>query len=106
MARKDQDKNKEYQSKWYESNKQLQMERTKASKQKKKEWYEEYKKTLKCNECGEEDYRCVDIYRLEKSEDNRSIAEMVRRNLSTEKIISEISKCKILCSNCHNKLKK
>lgn len=68
------------------------------------EWFKEFKKDLKCSECPENHPWCLDFHHLDKSTKESTIANLVVSGYSKEKILAEISKCIVLCSNCHRKL--
>lgn len=60
------------------------------------------KSSIGCYCCGETDYSCLDFHHTSKKEFN--IADMVNRGFALDKILKEVDKCSILCSNCHRKL--
>lgn len=60
---------------------------------------DDYKKTLKCP-CGVSDYRCLDFHHKDSSKEF-NIGTAITTGLSVEKILKEIQKCEVLCSNCH-----
>ena len=64
-----------------------------------KEQYVAWKKTLKCNRCGFDDYRALQFHHERDKEHN--IAEMLRGGFAVEKIKLEAEKCEVLCANCH-----
>lgn len=64
-----------------------------------KEQYVAWKKTLKCNRCGFDDYRALQFHHERDKEHN--IAEMLRGGFTLEKIKLEAKKCEVLCANCH-----
>lgn len=104
MARKDPQKNREYQAKWYKKNQQLQKERTAKIKKEKSLWLAEYKKNICCSSCGENHPACMEFHHIDKTKKSFGLATAANRNYSLERIKEEIQKCKILCSNCHRKL--
>lgn len=63
------------------------------------EWLEEFKKNLKCKNCGNDDFRVLEFHHLYNKEFN--VSDGVARGLSKTRILKEINKCEILCSNCH-----
>ena len=63
-----------------------------------KEYYE-WKKTLKCERCGFDDYRALQFHH-HNDDKERNIAEMAR-GCSLETIKKEAIKCTVLCANCH-----
>jgi hypothetical protein len=68
-------------------------------------WFENYKNQLNwvCN-CGESDIVCMDFHHRNPDEKDSTIGKMVNDGFGIEAILAEISKCDILCSNCHRKL--
>lgn len=61
----------------------------------------EYKKTLKCEQCGESHPGCLDFHHLDPTKKDYQISDLV---MSKKKLIEELSKCVVLCANCHRKL--
>lgn len=57
-------------------------------------------KACGCVICGEKDVCCLDFHHLEDKD--FSIAHATE--VSTERLYKEISKCVVLCANCHRKL--
>jgi hypothetical protein len=68
------------------------------------EWVRHYKK--ECKTCGESHPACLDFHHIGNKE--AGIAKMIhKKNINEElkrKILIEIEKCEVLCSNCHRKL--
>lgn len=61
---------------------------------------EDLLKLSKCKDCGNADWRVLEFDHLEGFEKLGNVGDMVRnRNWST--IEKEISKCDIVCANCH-----
>lgn len=54
-----------------------------------------------CIVCGEEDPVKLEFDHLDNQKKNFNVGE--GRNLNSSKVIEEISKCQILCSNCHKR---
>jgi len=61
----------------------------------------EWKKTLKCSRCENSDYRVLEFHHINPSEKEYSIANMIDSGFGKEKLDNEISKCDVLCANCH-----
>ena len=59
----------------------------------------DYKKRIKCSQCGLKDYRVIDFHHIRDKE--FAISKMVYRGYSWKRIQKEIDKCVPLCSNCH-----
>jgi transcription elongation factor Elf1 len=79
------------------------VERQKRRRKKIKQEFIEFKKTLKCSRCSEDDFVCLDFHHIDPSQKEISIATAIHNSLSMEKIKQEVDKCIVLCSNCHRK---
>tara|TARA_Y100000034_G_scaffold136915_1_gene217057 strand:- start:6035 stop:6562 length:528 start_codon:yes stop_codon:yes gene_type:complete len=55
-----------------------------------------------CKICGEKDPVCLEFHH--KTDKKMLICQMAHRGHSIKKILAEITKCDILCANCHRKL--
>jgi hypothetical protein len=92
---------------WYENNKDR--EDYKASnkatkkriKKERRSWYLELKSTLQCEHCKIDDFRVLDFHHRDPLLKTKEVSLLALRAASKEKILSEIEKCKVLCSNCH-----
>lgn len=62
---------------------------------------QEYKSSLGCKICGEKRYWVLDLHHRNSDEKEKAIADMLRKNVSWEKILKELEKCDVLCANCH-----
>lgn len=60
----------------------------------------EYKKSLKCEKCGYSNFRALQFHH-HNSDKEYTVADMVKSGFSFNKILNEISKCQVLCANCH-----
>lgn len=103
MAHKDKDKKREYERRWYKGKGK---EKRKAAndrwKKKRREEFKEFKRSLKCIRCGEGHVACLDFHHKDPLKKDISIGAAV--NIwSQKRLINEINKCEILCSNCHRK---
>lgn len=87
----------------YLKNKDKYYNRVKQSRQKRRQWLTEYKKTLCCKICGETESCCLDFHHKVPSQKVIGIARMLRRGFPISKIEEEIKKCEVLCANCHRK---
>jgi L-lysine 2,3-aminomutase len=59
-----------------------------------------YKETLQCERCGENHPATLDFHH--KGNKDFNVSEMVPR-LTHKVLLDEISKCSVLCANCHRK---
>lgn len=63
----------------------------------------DYMSDKACVECGESDVRCLDFDHIKRSDKKNLVTALIRSTYSIETIMDEISKCQILCANCHRK---
>jgi hypothetical protein len=70
---------------------------------KQKDRYNNYKKTLSCNICKENRHYVLDFHHTSNDKEH-SIANMVTRGFTWDKILKEIKKCEVLCANCHREI--
>lgn len=100
---KDKEAKKAYERNWYNTiGKEKRLEANKRWSEKKADEFKKIKSTLRCNRCGESHIACLDFHHLDQSKKDGNISTLVRR-CSSEKLLEEISKCEILCANCHRK---
>ena len=89
-----------YGQKHYLENTQYYIQKGARLRQARIEWFREYKKTLKCELCGENHPATLDFNHRNPSEKEFNVGEMVAVQ-GKARILKEIAKCQILCSNCH-----
>lgn len=70
----------------------------------KRDWYASYKSNLSCLICGENEPVCLDFHHKNPDEKDFSIGARMSSGVSIERMIQEIEKCVVLCSNCHRKI--
>jgi hypothetical protein len=63
----------------------------------------EYLKTHPCEVCTETDPVVLDFHHRHPSRKTKEIAQMLG-TYTTNKVILEIRKCRVLCSNCHRRI--
>lgn len=95
--------NKDYQRKWYLQNQEKQIQKTKEHKKQIREWFVEYKSKLSCESCGENHIACLDFHHTEPEKKRNIVSRLVQLSGSRKRIMEEIKKCIVLCSNCHRK---
>jgi hypothetical protein len=95
---------KQMTSNHYQNNKQYYKNRTKLNSDCKRKWLREYKSTLKCSKCNENHVACLEFHHIDPNLKDKEVSTIVNSNWSIERIKNEISKCIVLCSNCHRKL--
>lgn len=64
-------------------------------------WFRSIKKLSHCLECGNSDPWVLDFHHLSKK--SKDVSTMVCQGYSIKAIEAEISKCIVLCANCHRK---
>lgn len=92
-----------YRRKRYHENRQQYYDRVEAREKAAKEFIAKLKAKLKCSRCPENDPRCLDFHHLDQSKKIVNIARAHKLGWSSEKILEEMAKCIVLCSNCHRK---
>ena len=65
--------------------------------------YKDWKETLSCIVCGESNACCIDLHHLDPTDKEVDISD-VTRYWSWERLMVEIDKCIVVCSNCHRKI--
>lgn len=87
----------------YEENKKAQQNRNKINRDKFKDEISEYKKSLGCKFCNENDSCCLDFHHIDSDLKEDNVSTM-RGKIGKEKVWEEIKKCVVVCANCHRKL--
>ena len=95
----------------YLRNREKNKEQTRRYKQATYEKFREYKKTCKCEVCGEDDPQCLDFHHKDRSKERKrgslgqklTILSLANNGWSWEKVLADIKDCKVLCCNCHLK---
>lgn len=90
-----------YKLEHYYNNKKAHYERNKKTEQRIAEYINAYKRSHPCLICGEDAIECLDFHHLGNKELEVS---KLRKKGSLNKVINEISKCVVLCANCHRKV--
>lgn len=93
-----------YDREWYKNNREKRYKSNSDNKKRIKAWFDGYRDSLSCVECGESDSSCLDFHHINPEEKGNSIVTLVHNARSIDSIISEIKTCIVLCANCHRKL--
>ena len=91
---------KNYRKTHYEQNKEKYIKKAKKYRDTFVEWFTDYKKTLKCEVCGDNRYWVLDFHHKDPKEKDIEVSVLVRR-CNKKKLIEEVNKCMVVCSNCH-----
>jgi len=110
MPYKDYQQKLEYLRKWnkkhYANNKATEKERIKKRRAEISEWFQAYKSTLNCIVCAENTSVCLDFHHLGDEKKDFNISVIALQGWGKKTIVDEISKCIVLCANCHRKVHK
>ena len=91
----------EYLKAHYQANKEYYKEKSRRRASELREWLLEYKSQLKCVDCGEDHPACLEFHHVGKKD--LEIADTIQNGWTKERILAEIERCDVLCSNCHKK---
>jgi 2-keto-3-deoxy-L-rhamnonate aldolase RhmA len=107
MPYADKQKQREYQRRWnkehYRENRNQERERIQKRKAQIGIWFQDFKRGLICETCGESDPACLDFHHTEKDEKDFTLALVKSWGWGRERILREVAKCQVLCANCHRK---
>lgn len=87
----------------YKKNTQKYKNRNNKGRAKIKKWFQDYKKTLSCLNCTENDVACLDFHHTDPTTKSAHVGKLANAG-SINKLKEEITKCVVLCANCHRKL--
>lgn len=73
-----------------------------ANSKARRDAFQEYKATLQCLICPENDPSCLDFHHKDPNEKDFQVSQIA--DVSKERFLAEIAKCAVLCANCHRKL--
>lgn len=91
-----------YQGTFQEKHLEQVKERKKVVRDRARAFVIDYLQQHPCESCGEPDVRVLEFHHV--GEKDMAVVDMIRGGYSVERIAAEISKCKVLCANCHRKL--
>ena len=92
---------KKYNQQHYQDNSTSYKERAKESGKQLKQWYKDYKSTLKCKSCPETHPTCLQFHHRDDNK-TANVSRLLKYGLKV--LQNEISKCDVLCANCHAKI--
>lgn len=64
-------------------------------------WVEDYKRNGSCSRCGLKDYRVIDFHHCGDKKKEFSISVGLAEKFGFDRMGKEVTKCVLLCSNCH-----
>lgn len=86
----------------WQNNREYYRERQRSNRQRKKQFVWEYLLLHSCIDCGEKDPLVLDFDHV-RGEKSFSISDAIRNKKTVERILQEIEKCEVRCSNCHRR---
>ena len=93
---------REYNKGWYQRHRERLLEKRRQHYEELKLWLRQYKSKLCCVECGENHPACLQFHHRNRAEKSFTISHIIgRTHISIKRLEKEISKCEILCGNCH-----
>lgn len=95
---------KAYRRRHYENNRNKYIKKAVLYNKKVFEWFKEIRSKLKCEICGEARFWVLDFHHKDKSKKDGNVVVIAQKSGSKNKILQEMAKCKVLCSNCHRDL--
>lgn len=104
MPYKSLEKRRQYRREWYRHHIDSEKAHVTRRKTEIKKWFENYKKELKCEICGESHPATLDFHHKNAKDKKFGINTKVHSGYSIDLIKQELSKCQVLCANCHRKL--
>jgi hypothetical protein len=93
-------KHKEYSKKHYESNKEKIIVAAQKNKKKARVEWRKFKATLSCEMCGQNHPATLDFHHTVKDKSNKKVSHLTRTGAYLA-ARQEITKCSVLCANCH-----
>jgi hypothetical protein len=93
----------EYNKGWYQKHKAKLLAYNYERNARMYEVYQQIKATLRCADCGENHPATLHFHHRNPKEKEFNIADFVRSGKSVEALEKEMSKCIVLCANCHAK---
>lgn len=108
MPLKDKNKRKEYKKNYnrrrYTDNsgyREKQIEHVRNRRKEMKEWFWDLKTKYTCETCGFSHPACIDFHHHSGKKEADLSKAISSKGWGKERILKEIKKCKVLCSNCH-----
>jgi L-lactate utilization protein LutB len=105
MPVKDPEQRRQIAKRWYAKHRETHINRVTERKKRLREELNEYKKTLKCVDCGEDEPHCLDFHHIDPTTKDGHPANMpTNKSWTTKRLIQYLQEtCIVLCANCHRK---
>lgn len=104
MPYKDKKTQKAAQRQHYLANKEKYAANVRRRRKEYRDWFIDIRKSSVCEKCSENHIAVLDFHHKNGTSKEGTIARMVSSMEPKKKILAEISKCIVLCANCHRKL--
>ncbi len=88
----------------YDANKVNIVSDVKKHRRTKRNWFVKLREGLVCTRCGESHPATLDFHHIDPSNKEFTISHGVRSCFSGDRILKEMEKCIVICSNCHRRL--
>lgn len=98
--------NKDYHKKWYHRNRSQRVDQVKQRKRQIREWMRQMKEGMSCVKCGlsgMENAWALEFHHRNHEDKETIVSSLVSAGAAKKRIIEEIDKCDVICSNCHRK---
>ena len=98
--------NKDYHKKWYHRNRSQRITQVKNRKKHIREWVRQLKEGMSCVKCGlsgMENAWALEFHHKNHKDKDTIVSSLVSAGSSKKRIMAEINKCDVICSNCHRK---
>ena len=98
--------NKDYHKKWYHRNRSQRISQVKQRKRQIREWMRELKEGMACVKCGlsgMENAWALEFHHKNHRDKDTIVSSLVSAGSAKKRILEEIAKCDVICSNCHRK---
>ncbi len=92
---------REYKNDYYRKNSIREMKRNMRRKNSIRQWINDYKKSSKCSKCGNDHPAVLDFHHINPKHKEIDVIKASDYGWGIKRILKEIKKCLILCSNCH-----
>jgi hypothetical protein len=90
----------DYQKEHYQKNKQIYKDKSSVWRNSERDKFNDYLNTLSCIDCGESD---PIVLEFDHQVDKKFNISRGAGTMSFDKLMNEISKCEVVCANCHRK---
>lgn len=87
----------------YLRNKEKVFNNNRIARLKLRDWFKLIMNQYSCIACGEDARECLDLHHIDPTLKHDDVSKLLAEKRSKSRIVAEIEKCTVLCSNCHRK---